>query len=594
MSPRAALPTALRSCAAGWAWLALLWAASRQLAQLAPWPWRGALVLLAALPAWGLWLGYMLRKRLAHAQFSRQGWLARWWSGGLWAAVRASVLALALCGAALWQGWFLATWEWALLAAGPPLHAALVHLLQPRLAPQFAAPAYAWRFGQWLARASLALLLGAAWLAGWAHGGLDGRDLIPAMQPQALDAALAGIAAAPSGLVRWGLDALLTLQVGSGAAVALPHSPALRIALLALAGPLGVLWCLGWALQGASASRSVLWTGAQGVAPAGRRAAATAAVAALATLIALQTTALLDGLASRHASPLALQRLPECERIGEHYYSVGTLAAVRQLAQGALGGAGAAPALCGAAPAVRAAGEAALERYLDWYFSLGAEWGRIYHLLRGGPETFLQERLERTLADSPELSAWTQALRRQAGRSEAALEQGARQVDEVLARHHLATDGGRCRVLAQVPELPELALLGDARRRLAASAALGLGASSFAAVVAAKAMGKVGMKSAAKVLAMAAAKQAAGKAGGAGIGALAGAGIGSVVPGLGTAAGAAVGSVIGLATGVAIDWAALRAEEMLTREDMRAQLRAALAEQMTAVQSVLACPAASE
>ena len=599
MTLRAALPSALRRCALGWAWLALLWAASTRLEQLAPWQWLVALALLTALPARGLWLGFMLRKRLQHAQFAAQGWVVRWFSGGLWQGAKAVALAALLCAAALWQGWLLADWEWALLAGAPPLHALAAGWLQQRLAPQFALPAYAWRWSQRLARVLLALLLGAIWLAWWAQGGLDSRDLIPATPPQVLDAALARIAAAPSGLVRWGLDALLALQIGTGAALALPESPAWRLLLLALTGPVGLLWCLGWALQGASGSAALLagWRG-DDPQPSGRRApglraAVLALVGVLLGLITLQSVALLDGLARQHASPLALQRLPQCERIGQQFYRLGTLAQVQALALELLGQARAPAQLCSGLAPVRAASDAALERYLDWYFSLGAEWGRIYHLLQGRPEVFLQQRLEQTLAATPGLQDWLGQVQRHAAGSRAALDAGQRRLGEVLARHHLALGEGGCLVQRQAPalaELPELALLGSTHQRLAASAVAGAGAGGFAAVVAAKAAGKASMKAAAKVLAKAAAKQAAGKLGGAGAGALAGAAVGSALPGAGTAVGAAVGAAVGLATGVAIDWTLLRAEELLTRQELREQLRAVLDEQLDAVAAALACP----
>ena len=54
--------------------------------------------------------------------------------------------------------------------------------------------------------------------------------------------------------------------------------------------------------------------------------------------------------------------------------------------------------------------------------------------------------------------------------------------------------------------------------------------------------------------------------------------------------GAAVGAAVGLATGVAIDWTLLRAEELLTRQELREQLRAVLDEQLDAVAAALACP----
>ena len=179
-----------------------------------------------------------------------------------------------------------------------------------------------------------------------------------------------------------------------------------------------------------------------------------------------------------------------------------------------------------------------------------------------------------------------QSLQKQAQTSGAVLSQGQQQIQETLARHHLALDASQCRVRADVPQLPALDLLGNARQRLTASAAAGTGAGAFAAVVTGKAMAKTSMKAASKVLAKAAAKQGLGKAGAA----VAGAAVGSVVPGIGTAAGAVAGAVAGALLGVGIDWAALYAEELLTRDAMREDLRTALKEQLQAVSQVMGCP----
>lgn len=139
---------------------------------------------------------------------------------------------------------------------------------------------------------------------------------------------------------------------------------------------------------------------------------------------------------------------------------------------------------------------------------------------------------------------------------------------------------------AEVASLPALELLGDARQRLTASALVGTGGGAFAAAVAGKAMAKASMKAASKVLAKAAAKQGLGKAGAA----AAGAAVGYVVPGIGTAAGAVAGAVAGVVLGVGIDWAALYAEELLTRDAMRADLRAALDEQLQGLSRAMGCP----
>ena len=577
-------PPWLRGLLLGWLWLAALGGFSQLLTRLPPWGWLLALLVLAVLPAWGQWLVFMLRKKLLHLQFAPQGLVGRWFSGGWWPGCKALVLALLLCGASLWQAWFLAPWEWVLLALAPPLHAGLAAWLQSRLAPEFSSPAFAWAWSQRAARWLLLVLLGSAWMYAMARSQDFGRSLAPAMEPAALDAALARIRAAPSGLVRWGLDGLLSLQLAGGAAADLPQLPALRLLLLALFGPVGVLLCVGSALQGASGSR-VVW---QQAAPpgAGRQAVPMLALVGVLVLgILVQTTAGLDGLARRHESPLALKRLPECERIGRQLYSLGTLEATRQQALQALGRMRAGQALCQSGHDMQAQLDLALECYLDWYFSLGAEWGRIFSLLTGDVNQFLQDKLTASLVATPGLEAWMQALQQQALDSGAALEQGRQGVEQTLARHHLALGSGQCIVRAEAPTLPALDLLGDARQRLQASAMAGTGAGALAAVVAGKAMAKTSMKAAGKVLAKAAAKQGLGKVGTA----AAGAALGSVLPGIGTAAGAVAGAVAGAMIGVGIDWAALYAEERLTRDAMREDLRSALQEPLRDMRLALGC-----
>ncbi|CAM4170165.1 Transmembrane protein [Comamonas aquatilis] len=572
----------------GWLWLALLWGASHWLVFLPPWAWLLAVATLAALPAWGLWLALMLRKRVLHHQFAPQGRIRRCLSGGWWPAIKALVLALLLSGSSLLQAWFLAPWEWALLAAAPLLHGLLLGWLQTRLDSEFSQPAFTWAWCQRLARWLLVAVLGGLWLWSMARSVDYGRALAPGMSAQALDAAIASIRQAPSGWVRWGLDSLLALQVAGGAVTELPQLPALRLLLLALFGPVGVLLCLGCALQGAAGGRAI-WLQARP--PAQDRRGTAVLLGLVGVLLAgilVQTGASVDGLLRTHESPLALQRLPECERIGQQLYRLGTLEATRQQALQALGQikqAQLGQALCTGAGEVRKEMDAAIERYLDWYFSLGAEWGRVFSLLTGDVGVFLQDKLTSTLGQAKGLDAWMQAVQQQGARSGAALQEGQQRINETLARHHLALDASQCIVRVQVPQLPALDLLGEARQRLAASAVAGTGAGALAAVVAAKAMAKTSMKAASKVLAKAAAKQGIGKAGAA----AAGAALGSVVPGVGTVAGAVVGALAGAVIGVGVDWAALYAEELLTRDAMRADLQAALGAQLGSMSQALGC-----
>ena len=581
--------SALRAVLLGWLWLAALAAFSHRLPQLPPWAWLLAVLLLVLMPAWGQWLGFMLRKKLLHFQFAQQGFMGRWLSGGWWSACKAWVLALLLCSTSLWQAWFLAPWEWGLLAVAPLLYAGLACGLQTRLASEFSSSAFAWAWSQRMARWLLVVLLGSAWLYGMARQQDFGRALSAGMEPAVLNAALRQIHAAPSGLVRWGLDALLVVQVAGGALTDLPQSPALRLLLLALFGPLGVLWCLSSAMQGASASSAILLQ-ARPPEIGGKTGHSSAPLLALVAVLVLgilvQVTASVDGLARQNESPVALKRLAECERIGQQLYRIGTLEATRQQALQMLGQAQAGQALCRSIPELNQHLDTAVERYLDWYFSLGAEWGRIFSLLTGDVSPFLQNKLTETLGATAGLEAWMQTLQTQAQSRAAMLAQAQQRVEETLSRHHLALSAEQCLVRADVPQLPSLDLLGDARQRLTVSAAAGTGAGAFAAAVAGKAMAKTSMKAASKVLAKAAAKQGLGKAGAA----VAGAAVGSMLPGIGTAAGALAGAAAGALLGVGIDWAALYAEELLTRDAMREDLRTALTEQLQSVSQAMGCP----
>lgn len=582
--------TLLRAVLLGWLWLAALAGFSHLLTRLPPWGWLLAVLLLVLLPAWGHWLLLMMRKKLLRLQFAPQGHIGRWLGGGWWPACKALALALLLCTSSLWQAWFLAPWEWALLTLAPLLHVLLACGMQLGLKREFSSTAFAWAFTQRAASWLLLVLLGGGWLYGMAIQQDMGRALATGMEPDALNLALAQIHAAPSGLVRWGLDALLAVQLASGAMADLPQLPLLRLLLLALFGPVGVLLCLGRAMQGASASSALLLQ-ARPLAAVRNAVPSSAApllalVAVLVLGILVQTTAALDGLARAQESPLALKRLPECERIGQQLYSLGTLDATRQQVLQLLGRAQAGQALCQSIPEMGRQLDAAVERYLDWYFSLGAEWGRILSLLTGDVSQFLQNKLSETLGATPGLEGWVQTLQKQALSSGAALAEGQQRIEETLARHHLALSPEQCLVRAEVASLPALELLGDARQRLTASALVGTGGGAFAAAVAGKAMAKASMKAAGKVLAKAAAKQGLGKAGAA----VAGAAVGSVVPGVGTAVGAVAGAVAGVVLGVGIDWAALYAEELLTREAMRTDLRAALGEQLQGLSRAMGCP----
>lgn len=65
--------------------------------------------------------------------------------------------------------------------------------------------------------------------------------------------------------------------------------------------------------------------------------------------------------------------------------------------------------------------------------------------------------------------------------------------------------------------------------------------------------------------------------------------MGSIVPGLGTLVGGAVGTLLGLSISVGVDWAALAAEEQLTRESMKAELLGEVANALLPLREAAGC-----
>lgn len=573
---------------AAWGWLGMLWLLAKFLPLLPPWAWLLALLLMTALPAWGLWLSTMLHKRALRLQFSVGAWVWRWLSGPWWPAIKALALALVLVAAALWQAYFLAPWEWGVLALAPLVHGLVTPTLDRVVAPQFIEPALAWHWRERLVGWLIVLLLGGLWLALMLYGPSETRAKAPTMTAEHLDSAIATIQTARSGLVRWGLDTLLALHVTGGALRDLPQSETLRLLLIALSGPGLMSLCAARVLQGASGLPSDLRKATR-LRPAshvrGAHAALLALVAVLGLTIYFGAGAELDGTARRHASPLALQRLPQCERIGKRFYTVGSSAAVQAIATEALRQTRGASALCTRLKQLGERFDHAIERYLDWYFSLGAEWARVARLLTDGVEPFLQQQLEQFLQQTPGLQD-DLALARQHREQATIIANTAQQrIDEVLAQHHLALNEGQCLVQTSAGTLPTLDLLGEARVRMGASAIAGLSTGTLVAAIATKAASKASLKAAAKVLAKAAAKKGLSKAGAV----AAGAALGSILPGAGTAVGALAGAAVGAVLSVGIDWTALRAEEFLTRDKMHADLRAATQEKLDAMTQALGC-----
>jgi hypothetical protein len=226
--------------------------------------------------------------------------------------------------------------------------------------------------------------------------------------------------------------------------------------------------------------------------------------------------------------------------------------------------------------------------YLDWYYSLPAEYARVGTVLAGDPEAYLERKLREKLDTGDPFGRAREEFENALALDAAATEEFDREVADILARNRVEARSDD-RGVHVVREVTRTDLSFDPSGGLdPVEARIGIGAGSGAvagvvggvigAKVASKAVASGAVKIGAKALLKVGTGQIAGKAG-IGAGAAIGAAAGSVVPGVGTAVGAVVGGVLaGVATGVAIDYGTLKASEYFGAEEHRAALVDAIEE----------------
>ena len=223
--------------------------------------------------------------------------------------------------------------------------------------------------------------------------------------------------------------------------------------------------------------------------------------------------------------------------------------------------------------------EANVDRFLDWYYSLGAEYMRIANTLVRNGERYLQEKLEENLYYGIDTAAFKSLLNN--------LGQLEDEYDYLVAeagQKFRLTEAPGAGVTVVALDSSFLDLLDrnatiDFKSRMGVSSTLGLAAGA----VAAKALSKPAMKVAATTIAkLVAGKLATGAAAGGSVaaGVYLGGAIGSVVPGVGTAVGAGVGGAItGIGAWIAGDAIMVSLEEYVSRDDMRREILEAIGEE---------------
>jgi hypothetical protein len=231
-----------------------------------------------------------------------------------------------------------------------------------------------------------------------------------------------------------------------------------------------------------------------------------------------------------------------------------------------------------------------VDAYLDWYYSLPAEYLRIGKMMTGDLEDYMTLKLEEFLNKGQPLHQVESELNQAIAGYEAAKQTYRDKAEQVMAQNQVnKSEYSHFEVVSQIsPEealnlsLPADVIGFNARMIAGAGTLAGINGTITALVikkVLRKAAAKNTLKVAAKAVTKIVASKAAGSSGGAGAGALAGAAIGSSIPAVGTAAGAVVGGIIGAVTaGVTVDKMLLMLESAINRESMKAELVSAIRE----------------
>jgi hypothetical protein len=223
---------------------------------------------------------------------------------------------------------------------------------------------------------------------------------------------------------------------------------------------------------------------------------------------------------------------------------------------------------------------ARVPEYLDWYFSLDAEYLRIGALLSGSASEHLvaqtsvwltPEVLDRTEAVFADLRAAQGAY--QSSRASAVI---TCQAEPALPSDAVETVTVRWTKLdTGISDSAHASYIMSERlsNRIEAAA----GAAAVGVLVTGYVMVSGSGKAALKTVAKAAAKRSTGLLGGILGGGAAGGGVGSVIPGAGTAVGAIVGGIAGgVVVFVGVDYLTLKLDEFVSRDALEADVMAAI------------------
>ncbi len=271
------------------------------------------------------------------------------------------------------------------------------------------------------------------------------------------------------------------------------------------------------------------------------------------------------------------------EQIGDDYFNKGTIAKIEEARVEALSKVGISLASVeGEADRAFDRMEGNVDSFLNWYYSLPAEYARILKILTGSLEDYLQDKLMEYLQQGDAFRKVEAALNEALANQKSVQEEYDRTVKKIISENRIKPQGAKFSVVQSISlkdafNPPVHKDLIDFNKRMAGGVGAGAIVGTVTAVVTKKIVskiaGKATLKKAAQVLAKVMAGKVAGSAGGAAAGAAAGAAIGSFVPFIGTAIGATIGGIAGgIATGVTVDKLFLMLEEALNRDTFKKEL----------------------
>lgn len=219
-----------------------------------------------------------------------------------------------------------------------------------------------------------------------------------------------------------------------------------------------------------------------------------------------------------------------------------------------------------------------VDAFLDWYYSLPAEYARIAKLLIGDLEGYLTDRLAAHLLKGDAFRGVETALNEAMTLHKSFQEEYNQAVRKIINDNRVNVEGRKFHVVQSMSlddalNLPAYKDTLDLKKRMIGGAVAGSVTAVITGKIVSKVVGKATLKKAAQVLAKVVAGKGVSSAGLAAAGAAAGGAIGSVVPGVGTAVGALIGGMIGgIAAGITVDKLMLMLEEALNRADFKREL----------------------